>query len=43
MWAGLKFAELLAELHGGTLAVRVGDSDRIVYELSVPLDPPPAT
>lgn len=43
MWAGLKFAELLAELHGGTLAVHAGDSDRIVYELSVPLDPPPAT
>lgn len=43
MWAGLKFAELLAELHGGTLAVHAGDSERIVYELSVPLDPPPAT
>lgn len=41
-WAGLIFAERLAELHGGTLSAPAQHDGHIAYELALPLRPPAA-
>lgn len=38
-WAGLIFAERLAELHGGSLVAHVRRDGRLAYELLLPLRP----